>query len=301
MDVKTLHTLIAIVEHRGFAAAGRAVGLSPSGVSLQIKSLEHQLGVSLFDRRARPPRLTSEGEVFVRRAREVVAAWDRLTDTLGGESLVGVLDLGAIPTMVSGTLPLALRRLWDRNPELRIRLTTGLSHELEERLSKGDLDAAVLTQPVQVPAGLAWSCFCEEPLAVIAPKSVPGERDLELLAAGPFIRFRRYAWAGRLIDQELRRRGIHVTAGMESDTLEGIFSLVAHGLGVSVVPRRNIARPFPPEVKAVPFGEPVVTRALGILQRVDNPRAHFVQQLFDELAALSRPLAPTARATRRKA
>lgn len=68
MDVKTLHTLIAIVDHRGFAAAGRAVGLSPSGVSLQIKALEDELGLSLFDRTARPPRLTSEGELFVGRA-----------------------------------------------------------------------------------------------------------------------------------------------------------------------------------------------------------------------------------------
>jgi DNA-binding transcriptional LysR family regulator len=294
MDVKTLHTLIAIVDHRGFAAAGRAVGLSPSGVSLQIKALEEEFGLRLFDRTARPPRLTSEGELFVGRAREVVAQWERLTDRQSGGSLTGVLDLGAVPTIVSGNLPLALRRLRDRNPDLRIRLTTGLSHELEALLRRGALDAAALTQPVQVPAGLTWSCFCQEPLAVIAPRGTAGERDQELLRAGPFIRFRRYAWAGRLIDEELRRRGIQVAVGMEVDSLEGIVSLVAHGLGVSVVPRRNIDQPFPAEVKVVDFGTPAVTRALGILQRVDNPRAHFVQQLFDELAALSRPMEETA-------
>ena len=115
MDVKTLHTLIAIVDHRGFAAAGRAVGLSPSGVSLQIKALEGELGLRLFDRTARPPRLTAEGELFVGRAREVVAQWERLTDSLSGESLNGVLDLGAVPTIVSGNLPGALRRLRDHS------------------------------------------------------------------------------------------------------------------------------------------------------------------------------------------
>jgi DNA-binding transcriptional LysR family regulator len=81
---------------------------------------------------------------------------------------------------------------------------------------------------------------------------------------------------------------------LENVNLEGVVSLVAHGLGVSVVPRRNIDQPFPAAVKVVPFGTPAVTRTLGILQRVDNPRAHFVQQLFDELAALSQPSEATA-------
>ncbi len=293
MDVRTLRTLLAIVDHRSFAAAGEAVGLSPSGVSLQIKALEEDLGLQLFDRRARPPRLTPDGELFVGRARDAVGVWERLTDGFETETLVGALELGAVPTIASGILPLALRRLRDRNPALRIKLTTDLSHELERLLRKGALDAAVLTQPTRVPPGLTWASFCEEPLVVIAPRNSAGETDRELLRSAPFIRFRRYAWAGRLIDQELQRRGIKVTIGMEVDSLEIIVSLVAQGLGVSVVPRRNIAKPLPKGVKSVPFGDPVVTRTLGVLQPMGSPRAHFVQQLFDELAGLSPPLEET--------
>lgn len=289
MDVKTLYTLLAIVDHRSFATAGRSVGLSPSGVSLQIKSLEEEFGVTLFDRSTRPPRLTREGLGFVERAREIVAGWGRLTADLTRDAIVGVLELGAIPTIVSGTLPLALSRLRRATPDLRIRLTTGLSHELEALLGRGALDAALLAQPADMAPGMVWSSFCSEPLYVIAPEETPGGSDREILAAGPFIRFKRYAWAGRLIDDELRRRGIEVTAPMEVDTLEGIFSLVANGLGVSIVPRRNVARPFPPGVRAVPFGDPPVARSLGVLQRADNPRAHLVRRLFDALAAVSQP------------
>ena len=71
MDVKSLYTLLAIVDHRSFAAAGKAVGLSPSGVSLQMKGLEGELGQRLFDRSARPPQLTAEGRLFARRARGI--------------------------------------------------------------------------------------------------------------------------------------------------------------------------------------------------------------------------------------
>jgi DNA-binding transcriptional LysR family regulator len=296
MDVKTLYTLLAVVDHRGFGEAGKAVGLSPSGVSLQIKGIEESFGLSLFDRGTRPPRLTRDGEAFVRRAREVVAGWERLTESLLADSAAGVLELGAIPTLVSGTLPIALGRLRLTSPDLRIRLTTGLSHELEALLHRGELDAALTTQPAEVGPGLTWTPFCSEPLAVIAKKGAKGKTDREILTGGPFIRFKRYAWAGRLIDEELRRRGIEVVSPMEVDSLEGIFSLVANGLGVSVVPRRNLARPFPPEVRAVPFGDPPVTRSLGVLQAVDNPRAHLVKQLYEELRAVSRPLAEASRA-----
>lgn len=287
MDLKTLDTLIAIVDHRGFAAAGAAVGLSPSGVSLHVKSLEDEFRLTLFDRSTRPPSLTADGRAFVARSRAVIAGWQRLTQSLAPDAIVGVLELGAVPTVVSGTLPLALARLRRQSPDLRIRLTTGLSHELERLLRKGALDAAAMSQPETLAPGLTWSAFAAEPLAVIAPAGSAGATDREILTRSPFIRFKRHAWVGRLIDDELRRRAITVDSPMEVDTLEGIFGLVANGLGVSVVPRRNVARPFPADLRAVPFGDPPVTRSLGILQRADNPRAGFVDQLFDELAAVS--------------
>ncbi len=290
MEIKTLYTLLAIIDHRSFSEAGKAVGLSASGVSLQIKSLEAEFGVTLFDRSTRPPTLTWDGQAFVNRARELLDVWEDLNHGLAKDSLAGILHLGAVPTLVSGVLPIALGRLRRKCPDLQIRLTTGLSHELEALLIRGSLDAALVTQAAQVREDLTWSAFGSEPLQVIAPRNVEGTTDREILQSGPFIRFKRSAWVGRLIDDALRRFGIEVIPGMEVDTLEGIFGLVANGLGVSVVPRRNLARPFPPDVKVVPFGDPVVSRSLGILQRFENPRAHFVQQLHEALAGVSRPV-----------
>ena len=287
MDVKALYTLLAIVDHRGFAAAGKAVGLSPSGVSLQMKGLETDLGRALFDRSARPPVLTQDGRLFARRAREAVEVWERLSESLLPEPQSGQLDLGAVPTVVSGILPPALSRLRHLNPDLKIRLTTGLSHELESLLHKGALDAALLAQPEQLGPGLTWLSVCSEPLVVIAPEGAAGKTDRDLLAAAPFIRFTRYAWAGRLIEAELQRRAIVVRPGMEVDSLEGIFSLVAHGLGVSIVPRRTMVAPFPPNVRTLPFGNPVVTRSIGLLQRADSPRGHLVAELTEALVAVS--------------
>jgi len=286
MDVKTLKTFLAIVDNRGFAAAGQVVGLSTSGVSLQIKALEEEFGILLFDRSTRPPQLTKEGTTFVGRAREAVLSWERLTQNMADDILSGVLQLGAIPTVVSGILPLALKKMQRAQPNLRIKLITGLSHELDERLKKGTLDAALTVQPEQVASSLRWTRYCTERLAVIAPADVFIKDDKSLLEQNPYIRFERYAWVGRMIDAELSRRNISVNTTMDVNTLDGVFGLVASGLGVSIVPWRNIAEPFPPNVKHISFGTPALSRELGILQRKDNPRQHLVAQLFEALMSM---------------
>src|SRR3546814_18786781 len=84
----------------------------------------------------------------------------------------------------------------------------------------------------------------------------------------------RVAWGfGRMIDRELTRRGIETRSHMEVDSLEAIFSLVLHGLGVAIAPQRWIRRPLPEGIRSVPFGDPPLTRTIGILQARDNPRS----------------------------
>ncbi len=283
MDIKTLKTFLAIIDNRGFAAAGQVVGLSTSGVSLQIKALEQEFGIALFDRTTRPPQLTKEGMIFTGRAREAVLCWERLTKSMVEDPLTGVLQLGAIPTVVSGILPLALKKIRGSQPQLRIKLVTGLSHELDEQLKKGKLDAALTVQPEQVAPSLRWTRYCTERLAVIAPPKVTITDDKTLLEQNPYIRFERYAWVGRMIDAELSRRNINVKTTMDVNTLDGVFDLVASGLGVSIVPWRKISEPFPANVGYVKFGNPALSRELGILQRKDNPRQHLVEELLEAL------------------
>ena len=133
------------------------------------------------------------------------------------------------------------------------------------RVHSGELDAAVVTEPSQLQTGLSWHMFAEEPLMVIAPKGTAGKTDRELLAAGPFIRFQRFAWAGRLIDTHLKDRGIKVHTGMEIDSLEAIASMVEHGLGVSVVPDR-VGANLPDNIEKIPFGEPPLGRVIGVVE-----------------------------------
>ncbi len=286
MDLRHLKTLIAIAENGSFAAAGDAIGLTQSAISLHVKALEEDLETKLFDRTTRPPRLNTRGRNLVDRARDIIEQCESLSDLVAGEALAGSLDIGSVPTLLSGVLPPSLNAIRQQHPDLRIRVSSGLSADLVGRVHSGELDAAVVTEPSQLQTGLSWHMFAEEPLMVIAPKGTAGKTDRELLAAGPFIRFQRFAWAGRLIDTHLKDRGIKVHTGMEIDSLEAIASMVEHGLGVSVVPDR-VGANLPDNIEKIPFGEPPLGRVIGVVERRDNPKMHLIRALVEILADLT--------------
>ncbi|MCB9957858.1 MAG: LysR family transcriptional regulator [Rhodospirillaceae bacterium] len=277
---------MAIADQRTFAAAAQVVGLTQSAVSLQIKALESELGVILFDRTRRPPVLNADGRALVDRAREIIDLADQLTQSFRPDSMGSVLALGAIPTTLTGVLPATLGRLCRKMSGLRIRLSGGLSHELERRVHVGDLDVALVTEPEYLQPTLTWRPFAAEPLMVIAPEGCEGETDEELLTAMPFIRFKRFAWASRIIDSHLRERGISVDPMIEIDSLDGINMLVANGLGVSIVPRRHVDEPFPEGVRVVPFGTPPIVRTIGLIERSDTTKSMLTSALHEELVGM---------------
>jgi DNA-binding transcriptional LysR family regulator len=292
MDIKGLYTILAIVNHGNFVDAARKLNLSPSGVSLQVSSLEAELGIQLFDRSRRPPLLTESGRSFVERAREVVQAWENLSDRLRNDLASGVLRIGAVHTTVSGFLPEALRRLRERHPDLNIRLVTGLTHELEEQLRRDALDAVVATEPEHLSGGFVFRLICEEPLAVIAHRSAKGKADRDILQNNPYVRFNPKALVSRMIERELARRQIAITSHMEVDTLEGVITLVANQLGVSVVPMPTGNAHANADIRWIPFGRPNVTRRLGLIRPAGDSRAHFADLLYEELIAAARRGAP---------
>ena len=145
----------------------------------------------------------------------------------------------------------------------------------------------MVTEPDHEIDGLHWLPFVREPLCVIAPAESVGDTDAELLEQNPFIWFNRKTWAGQQIERHLLDRGIRVHEGMEIDSLEAISSMVSCGLGVSIVPLRCCAEPFPAGLKLVPFGEPQTYRVVGLLERQGNPQQRLVQVLLRELQQLS--------------
>lgn len=283
VSIRDLKTFLAIAESGSFVSAARVVHRTQSAVTAQMKALEEELGIHLFDRSKRPPRLTDAGRAFVSKTADVVQAYERLFQEGSDSEVEGRLRLGAVPTLITGRLPRALVALRAKYPRLRIELTMGLSADLVEKVRRGVLDAAFISEMRKRSSGLQWIPFAYEPLVLIAPLDAPERSAEELVTTLPFIRYTREAWVGLLIDRFLKQRQIKVDEVMTLDTLEAITAMVHYGLGVSIVPHRGTSDPLALPVQRLSFAGRTIYRAIGLVQGADNPKAALAETLLKEL------------------
>lgn len=298
MSFRRLKTLIAVAECGSFVKAANTTFLTPAAVSQQMKILEEEMGVALFDRKNRTPTLTPVGSALVSKAREIIRAYENMVRSVAGEgALEDDLAIGAVPTTMTGLIPRAVKSLRDSYHRLHIRIIPGLSSELYSMVDRGFLDAAVLSEPVHIYDHMRWLPIVDEPLIVLAPEDSPGDDPRELLESYPFIRFNSRAWVGQLIDQWLKSQQLNISEGMELDTLESISAMVYHGLGVSIVPRRCVPSPRPLSLKRIMIEPAASPRRLGVLSRCDNAKYKLINIVFSELSCvveLSGQLPPLA-------
>jgi DNA-binding transcriptional LysR family regulator len=277
MSLRALRTLVAIARHGTFARAADAIGLTQSAVSLHVKALEQEFGALLFDRTHRQPVLTVAGQTALERAREILALYDAIAGELTVEGeLAGRFRLGAIQTALVGVLPEALAVIRARHPRLRIQVYAGLSAELANRVEAGDLDAAITTGLVKPhPAGLTATPLYQDGFWLLGPPGLLAATAAGLLDSLPFIRFDAQAWAGRMVDRELRRLGLQVQEDMVLDSQQAIIRMVVRGLGVAIVPLSTRERAELPPCTCLPFGEPQCHRDVVLLER-DERAGHRV-------------------------
>lgn len=286
MSIRDLKTFLAIAETGSFAAAARAIYRTQSAVTAQIQALEERLGTALFDRTTRPPSLTAAGHAFVKRAASVVAEYELL---FAGEdeTLRGHLRLGVVPSVITGLVPRALAMLRARHPALRVEVSMGLSAELVNRVRRGTLDVALISDPLEPRLGLRWSPFLREPMMLIAPIEAPTLGAQQLLATFPFIRYTMQAWVGQLIERLLRQKRLVVNETMMLDTLEAIIAMVHAGLGVSIVPMRLVEPPGSLPVRYVTLPGAVVHRTLGLIELGDHAKATLSRTLLGVLQTIA--------------
>jgi LysR family transcriptional regulator, hydrogen peroxide-inducible genes activator len=145
MTLVQLSYVVALAEHRHFGRAAEACFVSQPTLSMQLRKLEDELGVSLFDRSLQPIRPTERGAQIVARARAVLAERDRLIALLHDEGAVaGPLRIGVIPTLATYLLPLVAPALADRYPGIELSVEELTTAHLLEHLGAGRVDAGIL-------------------------------------------------------------------------------------------------------------------------------------------------------------
>lgn len=280
MSIRMLRTLIAVDEHKTFSAAAEAVHVTHAAVSQQMRALEDEWQITLFDRAKRTPALTPMGCAIVAKAREVVRAYDNIVPSvISADALQGDVSLGAVPTTLTGLVPVAISQLKNAFPELHVQVHPGLTTPLMSQIERGTLDVALVSRPPVIPPGFEYRQIADEKLQLLAAKGTICDDPLALLASRPFIRFNRDAVVGQMIEGWLQGKGIRVQESMELDGLEAISSMVYANLGVSIVPSSCVPPHNPIPVERFPLGPDAPVRQLGLLYRRDSLRLRVLEEI----------------------
>ncbi len=264
MQTRHLRTLVQIAQVGSFATAANQLNMTLSTLSMQMKTLEEELQVSIFDRSHRPPKLTPIGREIADKAQIVLEAENALLESSHENSgLAGNYRIGFVATASVRLLPLFLKNAKTKAPKANFDLETALSETLEARVLSGQLDAAILTASKQAETGLKYDVLREETLVYALPanhsKLSIEETALEL----PFLQFNPSSGIGKVIANHVRK----LTSKSKKqpivlDSVEAIMECVNEGLGFTLLAEPDIKRYANETVSIAPTSGKTLSRQL---------------------------------------
>ncbi|MCS7059331.1 MAG: LysR substrate-binding domain-containing protein [Meiothermus sp.] len=282
MTLEQLRYLVALAEEGSFTRAAERVYLTQPALSVQIRRLEEELGVRLFERARRPLEPTEVGWAVVAQARRVLEEVERLKALARGEEGVfqGPFRIGVIPTLAPYLLPRLLPRLNERWPGLELSVREELTPGILQALLEGRLDAGLIGTPERL-AGLELTPLFEESfVAYVAPShplyARPALHPLEIPLEDTWVLSEGHCFREQILSvcrPGLPRRRVEFQSG----DLETLVHLVEEVGGLTLLP----------EVALWTLAEPRWTR----LRPLAPPGAGRTVYLVCREGALKRPVA----------
>ena len=266
MTLTELRYIVAVARERHFGKAAEACYVSQPTLSVAIKKLEEELELKLFERNASEVAVTPLGEEIVRQAQVVLeqAASIKEIAKRGKDPLAGPLRLGVIFTIGPYLLPDLVRQVIQRTPQMPLMLQENFTVKLLEMLRTGEIDCAILAEPIP-DTGLAMAPLYDEPFMAAVPsthalasrKSITAaelkSETMLLLGAGHCFRDHVLEVCPEFARFASNAEGIRKS--FEGSSLETIKHMVAAGMGITLVPRLSVPNSaLDPGARALPPG-----------------------------------------------
>ncbi|WP_111642498.1 LysR family transcriptional regulator [Marinimicrobium alkaliphilum] len=291
MTAKQLRAFLAVAENFSFAQACEQLHMSQSALSLSIKALEDSLGGALFSRTTRSVRLTPEGLALLPLARRLLAEWDNIEGEMQQRFSLqqGQVTVACMPSFAGNMMPEVIRNFVQRYPRINVKIQDVVNEQVIEMVSARQVEIGVgFELPSSSPLTFA-TLFVDQFVAVVPRDSTLSHQESVAwseLIKEPFITLQRPSSVRLMLEQQLAERGLRWKVTLESHQLATIGSLVAAGLGVSVVP--NLCQPQMTALGAVckPLSDPAIQKPVGIITRRDHELSVAAQSFFDALAGL---------------
>ena len=302
LTFRQLRYFEALARHRHFGRAAQACAVTQPALSMQIRDLEATLGGQLVERARDGLRLTELGEDVAARAGAILSALRDLETRgrSGAAGLSGPIRLGVIPSIAPYLLPRLLPAIRERHADVQLSLRETQTAALVRELAAGDLDAVVMSLPVEHLDLEAEPLFDDafllavptvSPLAQrrVATSDLLDDEELLLLEDGHCFRDQALTVCRTIDPRRLKSFG--------ATSLTTLMQLVANGQGITLLPRLFVdseAR-ADPRVTLLRFVDPEPKRTLGLAyRRTSHAKAGFAALAQTIRAMKSEPLGPSA-------
>ena len=293
MTLTELRYIVAVARERHFGHAADACFVSQPTLSVAVKKLEDELGVTLFERGSSEIAVTPVGQEIVAQAQRVLEQAGAIKELAkhGKNPLDGPLRFGVIYSIAPYLLPALVPKMIKAAPEMPLIIEENFTHRLLEMLKSGEIDCAILALPFS-EAGLMVQAVYDEPFMVAMPAGHAWEKRKSIAAADLKKETMLLLGSGHCLrDQvlqvcpELMRFSSSSAEGIqrtfEGSSLETIRHMVASGVGVTVLPVSAVSET--PRKKDLivyrPFSAPAPDRRVALVWRKSFTRMESIETL----------------------
>jgi LysR family hydrogen peroxide-inducible transcriptional activator len=288
MNFRDLQYFVAVAENRHFGRAADQCFVSQPTLSMQLKKLEQELDVQLFERDKKQVRLTHAGQKVLGQAETVLREMQALKSAarLASDPLSGDFKIGVIPTLAPYLLPYIAPDMKKQFSRVKFYLFEHQTHELLELMQKGRLDLALLALPVS--GSFESRELFKELFYLMMPHNHPlskekkvgidqiDPQELLLLSDGHCLRDQALAACGNMA--EPGSKGLSFSA----TSLETLRHMITLGNGVTLMPELSLTiQGAAHEVAIKPLKDPRPFRTIGMIWRASSSHSELITRLGD--------------------
>jgi len=292
MTLSELRFIVAVGREKNFRKAADKCFVSQPALSLAVKKLEDELGIILFERSRTDVSITQAGQAIINQAIIVLDEAGKIKEMaqLGDGQLEKPFKLGLIYSIAPYLLPLIIPLLRNSAPDMPLEIEENITKNLEEKLKKGFIDAAIVALPFDIP-GIEIENLYEEPFVTVVPvKHLWAQKKTikaDLLASEKVLLLDNTHCYSNQVQEACP--GLLKTGEIQGgNSLETIRSMVASNLGISVLPKSaTTLRHVNPLVKAIQFDKPIPFRKVVLAYRKSSVKKQALEEVVKSIKKIN--------------
>ena len=287
MTIQQLRYIVTLEKERHFARAAEKCLVTQPGLTIQLKKLEEEIGIKIFDRSKIPLEPTSLGFEIIEKAKKILREVDTVRDFIIEQKniLTGKVHLGVVSTLSPYLIPLCLKEFQKTLPEIQFIISEDSTVGLMKTLETGELDIALMATPTGNPNLWEFPIFNEPFMAYLSldhEKSMQSTYELNNHDRGNLLILEgEFCYNSQLLDIcSLHTSNTHPNFSYEINSIETLKNMVRQGFGFAIVPRLStLGENGETKARSVPFKEPQPAREISLVTSDTFSRKLLVEKI----------------------